>query len=229
MGETRGLLYVVATPIGNLEDITFRAVRILREADVIAAEDTRHTRKLLAHLDIHTPLTSFHAHSGTARLERILRTLEEGKSVALVTDAGTPGIADPGQPLIAAAVERGISVVPVPGPSAAVAAVSIAGFPGSMFCFLGFLPRRSSRRKRLLESVADLPLTLVIYASPYRVVDDLEACQACLGDRDIVVARELTKFHEEVLRGTIAEMIAHFAEHQPRGEFTLAIRGVGVR
>ena len=134
----RGPLYVVATPIGNLEDITLRAVRILREADVIAAEDTRHTRKLLAHLDIHTPLTSFHAHSGAARLERILRTLNEGKTVALVTDAGTPGIADPGQPLIAAAVAEGMPVVPIPGPTAAAAAVSIAGFPGSMFCFLGF-------------------------------------------------------------------------------------------
>lgn len=225
----RGLLYVVATPIGNLEDITLRAVRILSEVDVIAAEDTRHTRKLLAHLDIHTPLTSFHAHSGTARLERILRTLEEGKSVALVTDAGTPGIADPGQPLIAAALEKGIPVVPVPGPTAAAAAVSIAAFPGAMFCFLGFLPRRSARRRRLLESVADLPFTLVIYASPYRLCDDLEACRECLGDRAIVVARELTKIHEEVLRGTIAEALAHFTEEQPRGEFTLVVRGAGVR
>ena len=225
----RGLLYVVATPIGNLEDITLRAVRILREVDVIAAEDTRHTRKLLAHLDIHTPLTSFHAHSGTARLERILRTLEEGKSVALVTDAGTPGIADPGQPLIAAAVERGIPVVPVPGPTAVAAAVSIAGFSGSMFCFLGFLPGRSSRRKRLLQSVADLPFTLVIYASPYRLIEDLETCRTCLGNREIVVARELTKVHEEVLRGTITEMLAHFAENQPRGEFTLVVCGMGVR
>lgn len=224
-----GLLYVVATPIGNLEDITLRAVRILREADVIAAEDTRHTRKLLAHLDIHTPLTSFHAHSGTARLERILRTLEEGKSVALVTDAGTPGIADPGQPLIAAAVESGIPVIPVPGPTAAAAAASIAGFPGSMFCFIGFMPGRPSRRKRLLESVADLPFSLVLYASPYRLLEDLEMCQACLGDRDVVVARELTKVHEEVLRGTLTEMLAHFAEVEPRGEFTLLVRGAGKR
>ncbi len=224
-----GLLYVVATPIGNLEDITLRAVRILREADLIAAEDTRHTRKLLTHLDIHTPLTSFHAHSGTVRLERILRDLEDGKNVALVTDAGTPGIADPGQPLIAAAVEKGFPVIAVPGPTAAAAAVSIAGFPGSMFCFLGFLPGRPSRRKRLLASVADLPFTLVIYASPYRLVEDLETCLACLGDREIVVARELTKMHEEVLRGTITEILAHLAESQPRGEFTLAIRGVSVR
>ncbi|MYB77189.1 MAG: 16S rRNA (cytidine(1402)-2'-O)-methyltransferase [Chloroflexi bacterium] len=229
MAAMSGLLYVVATPIGNLEDITLRAVRILREVDVIAAEDTRHTRKLLSHLDVHTPLTSFHAHSGTARLERILRTLEKGKTVALVTDAGTPGIADPGQPLIAAAVEAGISVIPVPGPTAAAAAVSIAGFPGSMFCFLGFLPGRSSRRKHLLESVADLPFSLVIYASPYRVLEDLETCRACLGDREVVVARELTKVHEEVLRGTIAETIAHFTEVQPRGEFTLVVRGVSVR
>ncbi|MCY4438319.1 MAG: 16S rRNA (cytidine(1402)-2'-O)-methyltransferase [Chloroflexi bacterium] len=224
-----GLLYVVATPIGNLEDITLRAVRILREVDVIAAEDTRHTRKLLAHLDIHTPLTSFHAHSGTGRLERILRTLEEGKQVALVTDAGTPGIADPGQPLIAAAVEDDIPVIPVPGPTAAAAAVSIAGFAGSMFCFLGFLPGRPSRRKRLLASVADLPFTLVIYASPYRLVEDLKTCQECLGDREIMVARELTKLHEEVLRGTLAEMLAHFAEKEPRGEFTLVVQGKGVR
>ena len=224
-----GLLYVVATPIGNLEDITLRAVRVLNEVDVIAAEDTRHTRKLLAHLDIHTPLVSFHAHSGTARLERILRTLEKGKSVALVTDAGTPGIADPGQPLIAAAVDKEIPVIPVPGPTAAAAAASIAGFPGSMFCFLGFLPGRPSRRKRLLVSVADLPLTLVIYASPYRLVEDLHTCQTCLGDREIVVARELTKMHEEVLRGTIAEMLAHFEKIQPRGEFTLVVRSVSVR
>ena len=225
----RGLLYVVATPIGNLEDITLRAVRILREVDVIAAEDTRHTRKLLAHLDIHTPLTSFHAHSGTARLERILRSLEEGKSVALVTDAGTPGIADPGQPLIAAAVEKEIPVIPLPGPTAAAAAVSVAGFPGSMFCFLGFLPGRSSRRKRLLQSVADLPFTLVIYASLYRLMEDLELCHACLGNREVVVARELTKIHEEVLRGTIEEMLAYFEKEQPRGEFTLVVRGTGVR
>ena len=224
-----GLLYVVATPIGNLEDITLRAVRTLREVDVIAAEDTRHTRKLLSHLDIHTPLTSFHAHSGSARLERILRMLEEGKSVALVTDAGTPGIADPGQPLIAAAVEAGIPVIPVPGPAAAAVAVSVAGFPGSMFCFLGFLPGRSSRRKRLLESVAALPFTLVLYASPYRLLEDLETCLTCLGDREVVVARELTKVHEEVLRGTIAETIAHFTEELPRGEFTLVVRGVSVR
>ncbi len=224
-----GLLYIVATPIGNLEDITLRAVRILREVDVIAAEDTRHTRKLLAHLDIHTLLTSFHAHSGTARLERILQILEEGKSVALVTDAGTPGIADPGQPLIAAAVEKEIPVIPLPGPTAAAAAVSVAGFPGSMFCFLGFLPGRSSRRKRLLESVADLPFTLVIYASPYRMLEDLETCLTCLGDREVVVARELTKVHEEILRGTIAETIAHFTDVQPRGEFTLVVRGVSVR
>ena len=225
----RGSLYVVATPIGNLEDITLRAVRILREADVIAAEDTRHTRKLLAHLGIHTPLTSFHAHSGAARLERILRTLNEGKTVALVTDAGTPGIADPGQPLIAAAVAEGMPVVPIPGPTAAAAAVSVAGFPGSMFCFLGFLPRRSSRRKRLLASVAELPFSLVIYASPYRLVDDLAACQERLGNREIMVARELTKIHEEVLRGTIAEILDHFQDIEPRGEFTLVVRGVAVR
>ena len=224
-----GLLYVVATPIGNLEDITLRAARILREADVIAAEDTRHSRKLLSHLDIHTPLTSFHAHSGSARIERILRTLEEGKSVALVTDAGTPGIADPGQPLIAAAVEKGIPVVPVPGPTAAAAAVSIAGFPGSMFCFLGFLPRRASRRERLLASVAELPFSLVIYASPYRLLDDLAACQACLGDREVVVARELTKIHEEILRGSLEDAKAHFQHCAPRGEFTLVVRGMRVR
>ena len=224
-----GLLYVVATPIGNLEDITLRAARILREVDVIAAEDTRHSRKLLSHLNIHTPLTSFHAHSGSARIERILRTLEEGKSVALVTDAGTPGIADPGQPLIAAAVEKGIPVAPVPGPTAAAAAVSIAGFPGSMFCFLGFLPRRTSRRERLLASVAELPFSLVIYASPYRLLDDLVACHACLGDREVVVARELTKVHEEVLRGSLADALAHFQECAPRGEFTLVVRGMRVR
>lgn len=229
MARMPGLLYVVATPIGNLEDITLRAVRVFSEVDVIAAEDTRHTRKLLAHLDIHTPLTSFHAHSGTARLERILRTLEEGKSVALVTDAGTPGIADPGQPLIAAAAENGFTIVPVPGPTAAAAAVSIAGFPGSMFCFLGFLPGRPARRRRLLTAVADLPFTLVIYASPHRLVSDLNTCLASLGDREIVVARELTKLHEEVLRGTIGEMIAHFEQNRPRGEFTLAIRAVAVR
>jgi 16S rRNA (cytidine1402-2'-O)-methyltransferase len=224
-----GLLYVVATPIGNLEDITLRAVRILRDADLIAAEDTRHTRKLLSHLDIHTPLTSFHAHSGTARMERILRALEEGKSVALVTDAGTPGIADPGQPLIAAAVAKSIAIVPVPGPTAAATAISIAGFPGSMHCFLGFLPGRPSRRKRLLGSVAELPFSLVIYVSPHRLLEDLATCLTCLGNREVLVARELTKIHEEVLRGTIAEAIAHFEEKQPRGEFTLVVRGVSVR
>ncbi len=224
-----GTLYVVATPLGNLEDITLRALRILREVGLIAAEDTRHTRKLLSHLDIHTPLTSYHGHSGPAKRRQILETLAVGHDVALVSDAGTPGIADPGQPLIAEAVAAAIPVVPIPGPNAAITALSVAAFPESQHCFLGFLPRRQTRRERVLRTVAALPFTLVLYESPYRLLSCLETCQRILGDREVVIARELTKLHEELLRGRLSDIAAHFSRRAPQGEFVLVIRGTSKR
>jgi len=213
---------VVATPIGNLEDITLRALRILREVDLIAAEDTRKTLKLLAAYDIHKPLESYHRHSGRSKLERLLEILG-ARDVALVSEAGMPGISDPGEELIAAAIERGVPVVPVPGPSALVAALVVSGLPTDRFLFLGFLPRVSSDRRKLLRSVADVPFTLVLHEAPHRLLASLEDLRVVLGDRRLAVAREMTKLHEEVVRGRISEVARVFEERGPRGEFTLVI------
>jgi 16S rRNA (cytidine1402-2'-O)-methyltransferase len=213
-------LYVVATPIGNLEDISLRALRILREVKLIAAEDTRKTRRLLTHYDIKTPMTSYFEHNKIIKLDYILDCLGEG-DVALVSEAGTPGISDPGYELIKTAKERNIPVVPVPGASAIVSALSISGLPTDRFTYLGFLPRKSGARTKLLESVMGDPGTLVIYESPHRLAATLKSLLEILGDRRIAVCRELTKMHEEVFKGTISEAIDHFME--PRGEFTLVI------
>ena len=219
-----GTLYVVGTPIGNLEDISLRALRILRQVDLIAAEDTRTTRKLLARYGIETPLTSYHEHNKLTKLDYLLKTLRE-KDVALVSEAGMPGLSDPGYELIRAAIERGIPVVPVPGPSALVTALVVSGLPTDSFVYLGFLPRRREERRRLLESVARERRTLVAFEAPHRLLATLADLKEVLGDRRIAIARELTKVHEEVWRGTTGEALARFEEAPPRGEFTLVIEG----
>jgi len=215
-------LFVVATPIGNLEDITLRALRILAEAYVIAAEDTRTTRKLLAHHGITARLISYNEHNMKKRTPSLLHALAKG-DVAIVTEAGMPAISDPGFELVAAVLDAGHDVVPVPGASAVLAALAVSGLPAKRFTFLGFLPRRKGERHRLFESVRDDPPTLVIFESPHRLQTALASLHETLGDRRIAVCRELTKMHEEVFRGTISEAIAHFTE--PRGEFTLVVEG----
>ena len=219
-------LYVVATPIGNLEDMSLRALRILREVKLIAAEDTRKTKRLLVTYDIKTPMTSYHEHNKQSKLDYILGRLEDG-DVALVSEAGTPGMSDPGYELIAAAHERGIPVVPIPGPSAVVTALVISGLPTDRFLYVGFLPRKAHARQRLLESVAHEYGTIVALESPHRLLATLNDILLILGDRKIAICRELTKIHEEVSRGTISQAIKHFTK--PRGEFTLVIEGKGKR
>ena len=221
-----GTLYVVGTPIGNLEDMTFRAVRILQSVDVIAAEDTRHTGRLLQHFQIKTPQISYHEHNRTERLPELLNQLSEGKAIALVTDAGIPGISDPGYELVKACIEAGIQVVPIPGASASLTALSAAGLPTDRFVFEGFLPASGKERQQRLESLAAESRTLIFYESPHRLRVTLKELANCLGkDRNIVVARELTKLYEEFWRGTIEDAIAHYTETQPKGEFTLVVAG----
>ncbi len=217
-------LYMVATPIGNLEDISLRALRILREVQLIAAEDTRRTKRLLATYNIKTPITSYHEHNKWTKLDYILGCLEGG-DVALVSDAGMPGMSDPGYELVVAASQRGIPVVPIPGPSSIVTALAVSGLPTERFIYLGFLPRKANGRRRLLESVANQDGTIVVLESPHRLLAALDDILLTLGDRKIAVCRELTKIYEEVFRGTISQAIAHFTE--PRGEFTLVIEGKG--
>ncbi len=219
-----GTLYLVATPIGNLEDMSPRAVRILRQVRLIAAEDTRVTRKLLAHFDIHTPLTSYFEHNKLTKLDALLSALSEG-DVALVSDAGTPTINDPGYELVKAALAAGYQVQPVPGPSAPLAALAASGLSTDAFLYLGYLPRKSGERKALLGQVCDLPYTLVFLEAPHRLLAALNDLHALLGDRQIAVARELTKVHEEIWRGALSAAIAHFTHNEPRGEFTLVIEG----
>ena len=217
-------LYLVATPIGNLEDISTRALRILREAPRVAAEDTRRTAKLLSHYDIHTPLISFHEHSQKTKLARLLAELEIG-DLALVSDAGTPLLNDPGAELVKAALEAGHQVCPIPGPSAPLAALTASGLPTDAFLYLGYLPRVSSERLRLLGEIAGLPYTLVFLETPHRLLEALGDLEQALGNRSIAVARELTKIHEEILRGSISQATAHFLQQAPRGEFTLVVAG----
>ncbi len=215
-------LYIVATPIGNLGDITLRALSTLREVKLIAAEDTRRTKQLLAAYDIKTPLTSYHERNKLAKLDYILNCLSEG-DVALVSDAGMPGISDPGYELIVTCTQRGIPVVPIPGPSVVITALAVSGLDTGKFIYLGFLPHKASARQRLLKSVADEPATVVVLESPHRLPASLGDILAVLGDRKVAVCRELTKLHEEVFRGSMSQALAHFTE--PRGEFTLVIEG----
>jgi 16S rRNA (cytidine1402-2'-O)-methyltransferase len=217
-----GTLYLVGTPIGNLEDMSFRAVRILQEVSLVAAEDTRSARKLLGHYGITARLTSYNEHNARAKTPSILQALDEG-DVAVVTDAGMPGISDPGHDLVVAAIAAGHDVVPIPGPSAVVAAVAASGLPSRRFHYLGFLPRQSGPRRRALAEARACGDTLVVYESPHRLIAMLEDAREALGDRRIAVARELTKLYEEIWRGSITEAIAYFRE--PRGEFTVVIEG----
>ena len=219
-----GTLFLVATPIGNLEDMSPRAVRILREVQLIAAEDTRHTRQLLTHFDIHTPLTSYYEHNKLSKLDAILTALSQG-DVALVSDAGTPAINDPGYELVKAAINAQHIISPVPGPSAPIAALAASGLPTDAFLYLGYLPRKTSERKALFGQVGALPYTLIFLESPHRVLDSLTDMQAFLGDREVAAARELTKVYEQVVRGRISQVRAHFVETEPRGEFVLIVSG----
>lgn len=219
-----GTLYLVATPIGNLEDISARALRVLREVSLIAAEDTRHTRKLLRHYDISTPTTSYHEHSKPGKLDHIMHALSQG-DVAVVSDAGTPALNDPGYELVLAALEAGFEVSPVPGPSAPVAALVASGLPTDAFLYLGYLPRKESQRRQLLQEVAPEPYTLIFLETPHRLLPALEDLENELGARRIAVARELTKKFEEIFRGDIASARRYFTAQAPRGELTLVVEG----
>jgi len=216
------LLYVIATPIGNLEDISLRALRLLQEVKLIAAEDTRTTRHLLSAHNIETPLTSYHEHSKRAKLDYLLDYLEK-EDLALVSEAGMPGLSDPGYELIVAAIERGISVVPIPGASAVITALVVSGLPTDQFLYVGFLPRRKGQRQRILSSIVDEPRTIVAFETPHRLRDALSDIEESLGNRRISICRELTKVHEEIFRGRVSQAREQFAE--PRGEFTLVIEG----
>ena len=216
-----GTLYIVATPIGNLEDITLRALRILKEVDLIACEDTRHTRKLLAHYQISKPTISYHEHNERERGGELIRKLEGGQSIALVSDAGTPLISDPGFWVVREAIDRGISVVPIPGPSAVVTALTAAGLPSDEFAFVGFLPARSAARRARLKQLSGIQSTLILYEAPHRIKETIDDLREALGDRKCVVARELTKLHEQFLRGSLSEF--KLPVEAARGEFVLVI------
>jgi 16S rRNA (cytidine1402-2'-O)-methyltransferase len=217
-------LYLVATPIGNLEDISARGLRTLREVRLIAAEDTRQTAKLLRHYDIHTPCISYHEHNKLVRVERVLDSLQEG-DVALVSDAGTPALNDPGYELVRAVIVAGHEVSPIPGACAPIAALVASGLPTDAFLYLGYLPRKSGDRERLLKQVSGYPYTLIFLEAPHRILQALEHLQSELGDRQIAVGRELTKLYEEIFRGSLAEALKYFTDHPPRGEFTLVVEG----
>jgi 16S rRNA (cytidine1402-2'-O)-methyltransferase len=228
-GPGKGVLYIVSTPIGNLDDITLRALKILKHVDLIAAEDTRRTRRLLSRFDIHTPLVSYFEHNELKRLDRLLSHLKRGKELALVSDAGTPGISDPGYRLIKQAIERGIPVIPIPGPSAVIAALSISGLPTDSYTFAGFLPKKGGKRRKLLDKLGDSDGTSILYESPRRLMVTLEDLLGVCGDRQIVVTRELTKAFEEVIRGRISEVIDTLKGRRIKGEITIVLAGKGRR
>ena len=221
-----GSLFVVSTPIGNMEDITFRAVRILEQADWVAAEDTRHSRKLFSHYGISTPLISFHDHNKERRTPELLARIKSGDSVALITDAGTPSISDPGYYLVKSAIDASVPVVPIPGPSAFVAALSVSGLPTDSFLFVGFIPRKANQRNRLLQGLKYQDVTLIFYESPRRIPTLITSLVDILGDREAVMARELTKVYEEVSRGRLTMLMQEIAGREPlRGECTLLVAG----
>ncbi len=219
-----GILYLVATPIGNLEDISPRALRILRESILIAAEDTRHTGTLLSHFQIKTPHTSYFEHNKLNKLDYILEKLSEG-DVALVSDAGTPAINDPGYELVKIALASGFDVQPVPGPSAPIAALTVSGLPTDSFLYLGYRPNKTTERRKYVGQVSNLPYTLIFLESPHRIVDSLADILSVLGDRQICVAREMTKLYEEYWRGPVSGAMEYFKSKEPRGEFTLVVAG----
>lgn len=221
------MLFIVATPIGNLKDITLRALETLKSADLIAAEDTRHTGALLKHYDIHSPLTSYFEHNEQTKARYLLGLLREGKNIALVSDAGTPGISDPGYRLIRLALDNGVSVTVVPGPCAAIAALSLSGLPNDRFCFEGFLPPKTGARRKRLSALKEEGRTVIFYESPHRLVKSLTDIAEVLDDPEVVVARELTKKFEEVKSGRAAELAAAFTANPPRGEFVLLVKAGG--
>jgi 16S rRNA (cytidine1402-2'-O)-methyltransferase len=218
-----GVLYLVATPIGNLEDITLRALRILREADQIAAEDTRHTQKLLTHYEISRPLVSYHEHNEMTRAPELITALEQGAKIALVSDAGMPLVSDPGHRLVALCVRHHIPVVPVPGPSASLAALAASGLPNEEFLFVGFLPQRSGERRRALERLRIEDRTLILYEAPHRITECVADAREILGDRPACLAREVTKVHEEFRRGKLSEIEESLRERPAKGEITFLI------
>ncbi len=222
-GWNRGRLFLVATPIGNLEDITLRAIRVLKECTAIACEDTRHTQKLLNHYGIQNRLVSYHEHNENTRAPELLAEMENGASIALVSDAGTPVISDPGHRLVALCVERGIPVIPIPGPSSALAALSASGIPAERFLFVGFLPARQGERRRALAALASHTCTLIFFEAPHRIAKTLADAAELLGPRQAALAREITKLHEEFLRGTLDELARQVREAPPRGEMTLVV------
>lgn len=218
------MLYIVSTPIGNLEDMTLRAIRILKEVDLIAAEDTRHAQILLQKYEIKNQITSYHSYSNDFKLKQIVEMLVAGKNVALISDAGTPGISDPAYTLVRAAIEAGVQIVPIPGASALLSAIVMSGKPMHQFVYLGFLPIKKGRQT-LLKALASEDKTIVIYEAPHRIMKTLSDLKEYLGDRDISVCREITKIYEETLRCKISEAIEHFTNKAPRGEFVLVIQG----
>ncbi|MBA4542465.1 MULTISPECIES: 16S rRNA (cytidine(1402)-2'-O)-methyltransferase [Thermoactinomyces] len=223
--EKRGILYVVGTPIGNLQDMSPRALEILSEVDLIAAEDTRHTRKLLQVFQFHTELISYHEHNKRERGAQLLNQLLEGKKIALVSDAGMPGISDPGEELVRDAVQHQIPVVPIPGPNAALAALVASGLPTQPFLFIGFLPRSTKERRAQLQRWARTPATLLFYESPHRITEMLADLRQVMGNRRLAICRELTKKHEEWLRGDIDRCLDYLKEHGARGEYTIVVSG----
>jgi len=229
MGETPGTLTLVATPIGNLGDMTYRAVETLRSVDLILAEDTRHSRRLMSHYEIATPLVSYHDHNETRVTPSIIERLQRGENMALVTDAGTPGISDPGFYLVRAALDAGITVTMVPGANAVLPALVLSGFPSDVFVFAGFPPRKSGALARAVESLTNEPRTTIFYVSPHQLHKVLESLAQRLPDRAVAVARELTKLHEEIVRGSAIEVRDIFAKSTPRGEFVVVVKGLGRR
>lgn len=221
-----GTLYLCATPIGNMEDMTFRAVRVLKEVDLIAAEDTRHSIKLLNHFDIHTPMTSYHEYNKVDKARYLVGLLTEGKDVACITDAGTPGISDPGEELVRQCHEAGIRVTSVPGPAACIAAVTMSGLPTRRFCFEAFLPSDKKEKSRILEDLKNETRTIVLYEAPHRLVRTLQELLECLGNRRISVLRELTKKHETVFLTTMEDALLYYREQEPKGECVLVIEGI---
>ena len=220
-----GVLYIVATPIGNLEDISLRVIRVLKEVNLIAAEDTRHTQKLLSHYDIRTPLTSYHEHNERTKARPLVERLLQGRNIALVTDAGVPAISDPGYRLVVEAIKAGIRATPIPGPSALTAVLSVCGLPTDRFVFEGFLPAKKKERRDRLEILRAEERTLVCFEAPHRLMESLCDIHELLGDRELVVAREVSKVHEEFLRGLASEVIQKLAGQQIRGELTIVIKG----
>lgn len=224
-----GTLYIIATPIGNLEDITLRALKVLKEVDLIAAEDTRHSKKLLSHFAITTPLTSYHEHNESAKAKELVRRLAAGANLAVISDAGTPTIADPGYRLTVEAIAAGIKVVPIPGPSAVAAVLSAAGLPTDRYVFEGFLPPKGNKRRERLTYFCDEVRTIVCYEVPHRLGECLADILAILGDRELVIAREVSKLHEEFLRGSVSELLTAVTASPLRGEITLVLRGAAAK